>query len=193
MTFTPDQRPVIPPADPVLAEKLAVNRTGQFTAAQRRTVLVVGAVALVLLLCPITLLVQMVVIVLAREVPISALSSAIFIILGALFLLLFVGLLGVNVKTFLVEAFMRQPVRAARGPLEIRITEGHRPELPFSYIIADYSFAPYVTPPEITLRTGAPYIVYYSARSRLLLSIAALDAPDAALWEPTFGEGAKHH
>jgi hypothetical protein len=182
----PDQEPAIPPADPAMAEKLAVNRTGRFTASQRRTVLTVGVVALVFLLCPVTLLIQMFIILLAGDVPVSALSRVVFVALGALFMLLFAGLIGVNVKTFLVEAFMRQPVKATRGPLEIRVTEGHRPELPFSYIIADYSFAPYVAPPEITLRTGAPYIVYYSARSRLLLSIAALDAPDAALWEPTF-------
>jgi hypothetical protein len=66
------------------------------------------------------------------------------------------------------------------------LTEGKRPELPFSYIIADYSFAPYVAPPDVTLRVGAPYVAYYSARSRLLLSIAALDAPDGAEWEPRF-------
>ena len=34
------------------------------------------------------------------------------------------------------------------------------------------------------MRVGAPYVVYYAARSRLLLSLAALDAPDAAQWEP---------
>jgi hypothetical protein len=182
----PDQEPVIPPADPDMAEKLAVNRTGRLTAPQRRLVLVIGVVALAFLLCPVTLLIQMFAILLAGEVPVSALSRVIFVTLGALFMILFAGLVGVNVKTFMVEAFMRHPVKVTRGPLEIRVTEGHRPELPFSYIIADYSFAPYVAPPEITLRTGAPYIVYYSAHSRLLLSIAALDAPDAALWEPAF-------
>jgi hypothetical protein len=185
-TLVPDQEPVIPPADPDMAEKLTVNRTGRLTASQRRTVLVIGVVALVFLLCPVTLLIQMLVILLAGDVPVSALGSVIFAALAALFMLLFAGLIGVNIKTFMVEAFMRQPVKVARGPLEIRITEGHRPELPFSYIIADYSFAPYVAPLDVTLRVGAPYVVYYSARSRLLLSIAALDAPDADQWEPRF-------
>jgi hypothetical protein len=68
----------------------------------------------------------------------------------------------------------------------VRATEGHRPELPFSYVVDDYSFGPFVVPPDVKMRPGAPYIVYYAARSRLLLSIAALDAPDADQWEPQF-------
>jgi hypothetical protein len=182
------QASVIPPADPDMAEKLATNRTGRLTSPQRRTVLVIGFTALVFLLCPVTLLIQMFAILLANHVPVPTLGGVILAVVGALIMLIFVGLIGVNVQTFLVEGFMRQPVRYARGPLEIRMTEGHRPELPFSYIIADYSFAPYVAPPEVTLSVGAPYIVYYSARSRLLLSIAALDAPDSAQWEPAFKE-----
>jgi hypothetical protein len=43
-----------------------------------------------------------------------------------------------------------------------------------------------VAPPYVTLVPGARYIVYYAAHSRLLLSLAALDAPDAAQWEPQF-------
>ena len=37
------------------------------------------------------------------------------------------------------------------------------------------SFAPYVAPPDVEMRPGTPYLVYYSARSRLLLSLFALD------------------
>jgi hypothetical protein len=174
----------IPPADPEMAEKLSVNRTGRFTSAQRRNVLVIGAVALLLMLCPITLLIQLFGIIFFSDVPVPLLTGVIFGVVGVLILVVFAGLIGVNVQMFLVEAFLRQPVRYARGPLEIRMTEGTRPELPFSYIIADYSFAPYVAPPDVTLRVGAPYVAYYSARSRLLLSIAALDAPDGVDWEP---------
>jgi hypothetical protein len=178
------QASLIPPADPEMAEKLSTNRMGRFTSAQRRNVFVIGAVALLIMLCPLTLLVQMFSIIFLSDVPISTLSGVIFSLVGVLILIVLAGLVGVNIQMFLVEAFLRQPIRYARGPLEIRMTEGKRPELPFSYIIADYSFAPYVAPPEVTLRVGAPYIAYYSARSRLLLSIAALDAPDGAEWEP---------
>jgi hypothetical protein len=178
------QASLIPPADPEMAEKLSTNRMGRFTPAQRRNVFVIGAVALLIMLCPLTLLVQMFSIIFLSDVPISTLSGVIFSLVGVLILIVLAGLVGVNIQMFLVEAFLRQPIRYARGPLEIRMTEGKRPELPFSYIIADYSFAPYVAPPEVTLRVGAPYIAYYSARSRLLLSIAALDAPDGAEWEP---------
>jgi hypothetical protein len=174
----------IPPADPEMAEKLSVNRAGRFTSAQRRNVSVIGGVALLLMLCPLTLLIQMFGIIFFSDVPVPTLSGVIFSVVGVLFLVVFAGLIGVNVQMFLVEAFLRRPVRYARGPLEIRMTEGKRPELPFSYIIADYSFAPYVAPPDVTLRVGAPYVAYYAARSRLLLSIAALDAPDSAEWEP---------
>jgi hypothetical protein len=176
----------IPPADPDMAEKLTNNRAGIFTPSQRRKVFLIGAAALLFMLCPVVLLIQMFAIIFFSDVPISTLSGVIFGLVGVLILIIFAGLIGVNIQTFLVEAFQRQPVRWARGPLEIRMTEGKRPELPFSYIIADYSFAPYVAPPDVTLRVGAPYVVYYSARSRLLLSIAALDAPDADQWEPRF-------
>jgi hypothetical protein len=180
------QASLIPPADPDMAEKLSTNRAGTFTPSQRRKVFLIGAVALVFMLCPIALLSQLFAIILFSDVPVSTLSGVIFGLVGVLILIVFAGLIGVNIQMFLVEAFLRQPVRWARGPLEIRMTEGKRPELPFSYIIADYSFAPYVAPPDVTLRVGAPYVVYYSARSRLLLSIAALDAPDGAEWEPDF-------
>jgi hypothetical protein len=179
------QESIIPPADPDMAGRLSTNRTGRFTPLQRRNVFLIGTVALLVMLCPLTLLIQMFGIIFSSDVPVSTLAGVIFSLVGVLIMLFFAGLIGVNVQTFLVEAFLRQPVCCARGPLEIRMTEGKRPELPFSYIIADYSFAPYVAPPEVTLRVGAPYVVYYSARSRLLLSIAALDAPDGAQWEPT--------
>ena len=180
------QDSLIPPADPDMAEKLRTNRTGHFTPAQRRKVFLIGGGALLFMLCPLTLLIQMFAIIFFSDVPVPVLSGVIFTLVGVLVLVIFAGLIGVNIQMFLVEAFLHRPVRCARGPLEIRLTEGKRPELPFSYIIADYSFAPYVAPPDVTLRVGAPYVAYYSARSRLLLSIAALDAPDGAEWEPTF-------
>jgi hypothetical protein len=169
-----------------MAERLAVNRTGRLTAGQRRLALLVGGAAALFLLCPLALLLQLGAILWLGDAPVPTVTGVLLAALGVLFLLIFVGLIGVNAWTFLPEAFMRQPVRYARGPLEVRVTPGHRPELPFSYLIGDYSFAPYVAPDDVPMRVGAPYIVYYAARSRLLLSLAALDAPDAVQWEPTF-------
>lgn len=172
------------PASAAMAAKLAINRTGRLTPAQRRLALIVGLGALIFLLCPSAMLLEMTVSVLSGAAPLPTLGGVIFTVVGAGFMILLAGLLGTNAAAFLGEALMRRPVRWARGPLQIRLTEGDRPELPFSYIVGDYSFAPYVAPYDLPMRTGAPYVVYYGARTRLLLSIAALDAPDGAAWEP---------
>ncbi len=176
----------VPPATPEMAARLAVNRTGRLTPSQRRLVLLAGLGALVIFLCPAAMLVQLGAVVVLGDAPVTTVGGIIFTAAGLLFVLLFAGLFGVNVQTFLPEALMRRPVRYVRGPLEIRVSEGNRPELPFSYIVDGYSFAPYVGPQDVPMRVGAPYIIYYSARSRLLLSLAALDAPDAEQWQPTF-------
>ncbi len=181
-----DQPTVPPPADPEMAAKLAVNRTGRLTSGQRRLALLVGLGALIALLCPLSILLQVALVLLTGSVPIPTLSGVVFTGIGVLFVLMYVGLIGSNVVTFLPEAFMRRPVRFARGPLRVRVPERERPELPFSYLIGDYSFAPYVAPEGLPMRVGAPYIVYYAARSRLLLSLAALDAPDGDDWKPAF-------
>jgi len=181
----PDSTPV-PPATPDMAARLATNRTGRLTPRQHRLALAVGVFALAFLLCPLALLIQVAVALFMSDVPVPTAGGIIFTVLGVMFAVIFAGLVGTNAYTFLLEALSRHPVRYARGPLEIHVSAGNRPELPFSYIIGDYSFAPYVAPPDVPLRVGAPYLVYYSARSRLLLSLAALDAPDAAQWEPEF-------
>jgi hypothetical protein len=178
-----DSQPVLP-ASPEMAEKLAVNRTGRLTPTQRRTVMIAGLGALVLLLCPLTLLIQLIVIALSGNLPLLTVGGLIFTGLGALFILLFSGLILANVQMFLPDAFGKHPVKVARGPLKLHASEKERPELPFSYIVQDYSFAPYVVPPDVLMRPGAPYLVYYAAHSRLLLSLIALDAPDAAQWNP---------
>lgn len=184
MTDSPfDAQPILP-ASPEMAEKLAINRTGQLTPAQRRTVMIAGLGALVLLLCPLTLLIQLAVIILSGNLPVMTAGGIVFTALGLLFILLFGGMIFANVQMFLPDAFGKNPVKVARGPLRLHASEKERPELPFSYIVQDYSFAPYVVPPEVLMRPGAPYLVYYAAHSRLLLSLIALDAPDAAQWKP---------
>ncbi|MBN1562486.1 MAG: hypothetical protein JXA10_01510 [Anaerolineae bacterium] len=173
-----------PPATPAMVARLTINRTGQFTPGQRRLSLIVGLGALGLFLCPLAMLAQLIAVLFANNAPAITMSGVVIIVIGVLFLIMFAGMVGTNAQTFLTETFMRRPVHHARGPLEIRVSEGNRPELPFSYIIGDYSFAPYVVPAELPMVAGAPYIAYYAARSRLLLSIAALDAPDGAQWLP---------
>ena len=169
-----------------MAAKLATNRAGRLTHSQRRAVMTAGIVTGALLLCPLAMVIQAGALALTGALPPVTVGGILFFVVGALFLALFAGLIGTNAAMFLPEAFGRNPVRSVRGPLEIRMTDSRRPELPFSYIIGDYSFAPYVVPGDVPLRPGAPYLVYYSARSRLLLSIAALDAPDAEQWQPAF-------
>lgn len=167
-----------------MAAKLAVNRTGRLTPAQRRTVLIAGIVALGALMCPLVLLLQFAALAVAGRLPATTAGGLLFTLLGLFFVLLFGGLAWTNVAMFVPDAFGKRPVRWARGALRLRVPEKHRPELPFSYLVDDYSFAPYVPPADTVLRRDAPYIVYYAAHSRMLLSIAALDAPDAAQWTP---------
>jgi len=182
MTDFEDAGPALP-ASPEMAEKLTVNRTGRLTAAQRRTALITGCVAVALLLCPLALLIQLGAVLLSEGVALTV-GGALAGLLVLIFFAIFGAIIFTSVSLFLPEAFAARPVRWARGPLRIHMSSGHRPELPFSYVIEDYSFAPYVAPAEVAMRPGAPYIAYYSARSRLLLSLAALDAPDADRWQP---------
>ncbi len=184
MAHFDDSGPALP-ASPEMATRLAVNRTGRLTPAQRRTVAVAGCVALALLLCPLALVVQVGALLLSEGITLSW-GSVLIGVFVLLFFAIFAGIIFTNVRMFLPEAFSARPVRYARGPLQVRMTSTNRPELPFTYIIGDYSFAPYVAPPDVPMRPGAPYLVYYSARSRLLLSLFALDAPDADRWQPEF-------
>jgi hypothetical protein len=169
-----------------MAAKLAVNRTGRLTPPQRRVALIVGVGALLTFLCPLVMVIQLGALLLGGDTPVPTLGGVILTACGVLFLIFFAGLIGINAWTFLPEAFIHRPVRYARGPLQIHESSRQRPELPFSFIVGDYSFAPYIPPPELAMRPGAPYIVYYSTRSRLLLSLAALDAPDSDQWTPKF-------
>ncbi len=183
-----DPAPQFVPAAPAMAEKLAINRTGKLTSMQHRISLIVGVGALATFACPAIMMIQMLSLIMGGDAPVSTLGGIIFTLIGAVFLLFFAGLIGSNAYTFLPEVFMRQPVRYARGTLRIRVPETNRPELPFSYIVEDYSFAPYIVPDDVPMLANAPYIVYYAARSRVLLSIGALAAPDADQWEPQFDQ-----
>ena len=47
--------------------------------------------------------------------------------------------------------------------------------MPFSYIVGDYSFSPFLVPSEIKMEKGRHYTVYYTAHSRIFLSIESSD------------------
>ncbi|NDJ77109.1 MAG: hypothetical protein GYB65_12715 [Chloroflexi bacterium] len=175
------------PAYSDMAEKLAVNRTGRLTGGQRRILLGTGSVALVFLLCPMIFLVQIGIMVAGEGADVlTTLAGGGFVFFGLLMVLVFVILIGSNAHTFLSDALRKQPVRYARGELRVHMSEKNRPELPFSYIVDDYSFAPYTQPADLPMKVGSPYLVYYARHSRILLSIAALEAPDADQWKPEF-------
>jgi apolipoprotein N-acyltransferase len=80
-----------------------------------------------------------------------------------------------NTRRFLPDLFSRNPVKQARGKLEIRKAARHRPVLPFSYIVGDYSFAPFEVPYEVPMEKGRAYVVYYAEHSRLFLNIEPAD------------------
>lgn len=185
--FEPDTDPQsIPPASPEMAGKLAVNRAGRLTSSQRRLMVMGAGAAGLFLLCPLMLVIQLGWVALAGQLPPATWISVAFLVVGLLFILVLLGLIGTNLQMFVPDAVGQHPVRFARGLLRIHMSAKERLELPFSYVIEDYSFAPFMAPGDVLLRTGAPYIVYYAAHSRVLLSLAALDAPDAAQWEPAF-------
>jgi hypothetical protein len=101
---------------------------------------------------------------------------------GSIFVLTVI--LGVNVAMFVPEAFSKSPVRWSQGILEIKEASRERPEMPFVYILGDYSFAPFIPPNEVPMQVGRAYIVYYAARSRMFLSIAPIDQLESKAWLP---------
>ncbi|MCD4685552.1 MAG: hypothetical protein K8S97_06420, partial [Anaerolineae bacterium] len=117
------------PASEGMAKKLRINRTGQLTPQQSRLVWVVGMGAFVFMLCPLAMIVQMVGLVLVGETPSVTLGGIVFTVIGLVFVVLILGLVGTNVVAFLSEALMKRPAQYAQGPLEIRASSTDRPEL----------------------------------------------------------------
>ncbi len=163
------------PTEP-LAASLAENRAGRLTRNQRLAVtlagLGAGGASLVVL--------AMIVSVLAAYLSgarVSSMSPSAGIV-GTVFGLFFMASFGYllltfvfNARWFLPDAFGGSPVARARGPLQIRYAERNRPELPFSYIVGEYSFAPYVVPYDVPMEQGREYVVYYARHSRMFLNI----------------------
>ena len=111
------------------------------------------------------------------DAPVSTLAGALFTILGALFVVMFAGLVGRTRSPSCRKRSCASRCALRAGRSRCASPKGTGLRLPFSYIIGNYSFAPYIAPGDVPMRVGAPYVVYYAARSRLLLSLAALDAP----------------
>ncbi len=172
-----------------IADKIAVNRTGKLTSMQRTPIIIAGLVSSGGLLCASSMLLSFLSSVIVGGAFISAsLGGQILFGLmwfgGILSFLFLLGVTWVNASMFVPEAISPQPIRWERGVLEIKLPERDRPEMPFSYIIGSYSFAPFIAADEVPLEPGREYIVYYTARSRLLMSIVPVDQDESADWLP---------
>jgi hypothetical protein len=176
---------------PSIEEKLLVNRAGKLTRGQRTPIIIAAFISTIGLICPATMLFTILASLTASPTLLraSTFGAVAWIVLGIVSLISFVFLgavLFVNARMFLPEAFNSRPVRWEKAPLKLKLAERERPEMPLSYIIGDYSFAPFVAPEEVPLERDREYIVYYTPRSRLLLSIAPTDQKQSEDWLPTF-------
>lgn len=174
---------------PQIAEKIAVNRMGKLTSMQRTPLIIAGLFASGGLLCAFSMLLSFVssIVVGGAFVSASLGGQILFGLMwlgGILSFLFLLGVTWVNASMFVPEAISPEPVRWERGILEIKFPERDRPEMPFSYILGDYSFAPFVAAEEVPLEPGREYIVYYTARSRLLMSIVPVDQKESSEWLP---------
>ena len=190
MSRQPDvPRPFKP--QPALAAQLAVNRAGRLSRMQRNSMIIAALVSSGGLLCVATMVLQVVVAV-AAGITLGGVGSLLFFV----FFLLSFGFIGLtayfNARWYIPDAW-RGGVETARGPLRIKLSDRERPEMPLSYIVDDYSFAPYVVPPEIPLDRGREYIVYYAARSRMFLGIEPVHYGDVYPSDGDVTDDAPYH
>lgn len=157
-----------------MSDTLQANRNGRLTGSQRSMVLMGVLFTVGGLACMGVLLLQLVLAVLAGVMPQNIVMWLFFILTLAAFL--YLGLtLYVNARTFVPDLFSRTKVRSSRGALKIQLPKRERWELPFSYVIGDYSFAPFEVPDDVPMEKGREYIVYYLARTRKFLSIEPVE------------------
>jgi hypothetical protein len=166
-----------------MADNLATNRAGHLTKMQKAPIMVAALVTGVGLTCALSFLVASVYGFL-QTVNVAGVFGWIMLIFTGGSISFLVVVLWVNAKMFIPETLSQSPVKWERGILEIKMASRERAEMPFSYIIGNYSFAPFVVPDEVPMQAGREYVVYYSARSRLLLSIAPTDMPESDQWLP---------
>jgi hypothetical protein len=166
-----------------MADNLATNRAGHLTKTQKAPILMAALVTGVGLTCSISFLVASVY-GFVQTVNVAGIFGWIMLIFTGGSIAFLTAVLWVNAKMFIPETLSKSPVKWEQGILEIKMASRERPEMPFSYIIGAYSFAPFVVPDEVPMNSGREYVVYYTARSRLLLSIAPMDLPEADQWLP---------
>lgn len=166
-----------------MADNLVTNRAGHLTSKQKAPIFVAALVTGAGLMCALTFLTVSVYGFL-QTVDVAGIFAWIMLVFTEGSMLFLVAVLWVNARMFVPESLSRSPVRWERGVLKIKMASRERPEMPFSYLIGSYSFAPFVVPDEVPMHEGREYLVYYTARSRLLLSIVPTDTPDADQWLP---------
>ncbi len=168
---------------PHIADKIAANRQGLLTPIQRAP-LITAALVSGIGLAIFSLISLIMLWGLIQTLPFTGFFGLFILFFSGGSMFFLVVVLYTNAQMFVPEAFNPSAVKWTRGPLRLKFAERERPEMPFVYIINDYSFAPFLPPRETPLEEGREYIVYYTPRSRLLLSIAPADQPDSGDWMP---------
>jgi len=161
-------------ADPAYIAQLEANRSGQFTPRQRLTVSIAALVTSLglIVMCAILTAIAAAA---AQGLAFTGIVGALFFIFFLLTYLYMVVTFYVNARAFVPDALSRNPVRVAQGELRTQKAQRDRDELPFSFIVGDYSFAPFIVPFEIKMEKGRRYRVYYAAHSRMFLGIEPED------------------
>ncbi|PJF43513.1 MAG: hypothetical protein CUN55_08695 [Phototrophicales bacterium] len=166
-----------------MADKIAANRRGVLTPSQRIPIISAAIVSgfgfIIFSIIGFVMLWGLV-----QTLPFTGFFGLLMLLFSGMSMFFLIVVLYTNAEMFVPEALDTKAVRWTRGPLTIKYSERDRPEMPFVYIVNDYSFAPFVAPYEIPMEEGREYIVYYTPRSRLLLSIAPADQTESKDWLP---------
>lgn len=166
-----------------VADKIAANRQGILTPSQRIP-LISAAIVSGMGLAIFSIISAIMLWGLLQTLPFTGVFGIFILVFSGGSMFFLVVVLYTNAEMFVPEALDPAAVKWTRGKLTLKFAERERPEMPFVYIINDYSFAPFLPPREIPMEEGREYIVYYTPRSRLLLSIAPTDQPESADWIP---------
>lgn len=166
-----------------MADNLATNRAGHLTKNQKAPILAAAFITGIGLSCSLIFLATTIYGFL-ETVNVAGIFGWIMLIFTGGSISFLTVVLWVNARMFIPESLSKSPVKWQLGTLEIKMASRERAEMPFSYIIGNYSFAPFVVPDEVPMQKGREYVVYYTSRSRLLLSIAPTDLPQSNEWIP---------
>lgn len=159
---------------PQMTDRLRANRQGKLTDAQRAPILAAALISSVGLFV-FGLIALITIGGFIATLGVTGVLGWLFMTFTALSFFFLIVVLWTNAEMFVPEALSRNPIRWERGKLKIKLASRDRPEMPFSYIVGDYSFAPFLPPQDVPMEKGREYLVYYTVRSRLLLSIVPTD------------------